>query len=82
MGKKTREFEERFSHYAGTPFALATTNCTTALHLALISLEIGKGDEVIVPSMTFVATSNAILYTGARPVFADISSLEASSYGP
>ena len=76
MGGKTREFEERFSFYAGTPFALATTNCTTALHLALISLEIGKGDEVIVPSMTFVASSNAILYTGARPVFADISSLK------
>jgi len=76
MGKKTREFEERFSLYAGTPFALATTNCTTALHLALISLEIGKGDEVIVPSMTFVASSNAILYTGARPVFADILSLK------
>ena len=76
MGKKTREFEERFSLYAGTPFALATTNCTTALHLALISLGIGKGDEVIVPSMTFVASSNAILYTGARPVFADILSLK------
>ena len=76
MGKKTREFEERFGLYAGTPFALATTNCTTALHLALISLGIGKGDEVIVPSMTFVASSNAILYTGARPVFADISSLK------
>jgi dTDP-4-amino-4,6-dideoxygalactose transaminase len=76
MGKKTREFEESFSLYAGTPFALATANCTTALHLALISLDIGKGDEVIVPSMTFVATSNAILYTGARPVFADILSLK------
>jgi len=76
MGKKTREFEERFSLYAGTPFALATTNCTTALHLALISLGIGKGDEVIVPSMTFVASSNAILYTGARPAFTDISSLK------
>ena len=82
MGKKTREFEERFSLYAGTPFALATTNCTNALHLALISLEIGKGDEVIVPSMTFVASSNAILYTGARPVFADISSLKRPLMDP
>ena len=82
MGEKTREFEERFSLYAGTPFALATTNCTTALHLALISLEIGKGDEVIVPSMTFVASSNAILYTGARPVFADISSLKRPLMDP
>ena len=74
MGKRTREFEEKFSSFAGTPFALATGNCTAALHLALASLGIGLGDEVIVPSMTFVATSNAILYTGARPVFADIVS--------
>lgn len=82
MGGKTREFEERFSLYAGTPFALATTNCTAALHLALISLGIGKGDEVIVPSMTFVASSNAILYTGGRPVFADISSLKRPLMDP
>jgi dTDP-4-amino-4,6-dideoxygalactose transaminase len=76
MGNRTREFEERFGLYAGAPFALATANCTTALHLALVALGVGKGDEVIVPSLTFVATSNAILYTGARPVFADISSLK------
>jgi dTDP-4-amino-4,6-dideoxygalactose transaminase len=76
MGKKTEEFEEKFARHAGVPFALATANCTTALHLALIILEIGNGDEVIVPSMTFVASSNVILYSGARPVFADISSLE------
>jgi dTDP-4-amino-4,6-dideoxygalactose transaminase len=76
MGPKTQKFEEHFKQYANVPYALATTNCTTALHLALISHGIGKGDEVIVPSLTFVATSNAILYTGARPVFADIISLE------
>jgi len=75
MGPKTKEFEKDFSSYAEVPFALATANCTTALHMALISLGIGKGDEVIVPSLTFVATSNAVLYTGAKPVFADIVSL-------
>lgn len=76
MGQKTRDFENRFSRYAEVPFALATANCTSALHLGLAALGIGKGDEVIVPSMTFVASSNAILYTGATPVFADISSLK------
>jgi dTDP-4-amino-4,6-dideoxygalactose transaminase len=75
-GPKTGEFEQQFADYADVPFALATANCTAALHMALVGLGIGKGDEVIVPSLTFVATSNAILYTGAKPVFADISSLE------
>lgn len=82
MGPKTLRFEERFKQYADVPYALATTNCTTALHLALIGHRIGKGDEVIVPSLTFVATSNAILYTGARPVFADISSLKSPLIDP
>jgi dTDP-4-amino-4,6-dideoxygalactose transaminase len=82
MGPKTREFEEKFGRYADVPYALATTNCTSALHMALISLGIGKGDEVILPSLTFVATSNAILYTGARPVFADITSLECPLMDP
>lgn len=75
MGPKTAEFERVFSDYAGVPLALATANGTAALHLALLSLGIGRGDEVVVPSLTFVATVNAILYAGARPVFADISSL-------
>ena len=82
MGPKTQKFEERFKQHADVPYALATSNCTTALHLALISHGIGKGDEVIVPSLTFVATSNAILYTGARPVFADISSLKSPLIDP
>lgn len=76
MGPKTKEFEKAFGQYADVPYALATSNCTTALHLALVSLGIGEGDEVIVPSLTFAATSNAVMYTGAKPVFADITALD------
>jgi len=75
MGPRTKEFEQNFGRYAEVPFALATANCTSALHMALTCLGIGRGDEVIVPSLTFVATANAVLYTGAEPVFADIVSL-------
>jgi dTDP-4-amino-4,6-dideoxygalactose transaminase len=82
MGPKTKEFEERFRQYSGSPFALATVNCTSALHMALVSLDIHKGDEVIVPAVTFVATSNAVLYTGARPVFADITSVKCPLIDP
>jgi perosamine synthetase len=60
-----------FAEFCGTRFAIATSNGTTALHLILVALGIGKGDEVIVPSMTFIATANAVLYTGAVPVFVD-----------
>jgi dTDP-4-amino-4,6-dideoxygalactose transaminase len=82
MGPKTEKFEEYFGQYADVPYALATSNCTTALHMALISLGIGNGDEVIVPSLTFAATSNAVLYTGAKPVFADITSLDCPLIDP
>ncbi|ANV88633.1 aminotransferase DegT [Picosynechococcus sp. PCC 7117] len=57
--------------FCGTRYAIATSSGTTALHLALLSLGIGCGDEVIVPSLTFIATANAVSYTGARPVFVD-----------
>lgn len=75
QGPKVREFEERFATYTGARFARATTSCTTALHLALLALGIGPGDEVLVPAFTFVATANAVLYCGARPVFVDIDLL-------
>jgi perosamine synthetase len=65
-------FEEAFARLVGAQYAVATTSCTTALHLALILAGVGPGDEVICPSYTFIATANAILYTGATPVFADI----------
>jgi dTDP-4-amino-4,6-dideoxygalactose transaminase len=75
MGPQTEALEREFAAYAGTPHALAVANGTAALHLICAGVELGPGDEVIVPSMTFVATVNAIAYTGATPVFAEIASL-------
>jgi perosamine synthetase len=72
QGPKVAEFEEAVRQFTGAGFARATSSCTTALHLALLALGIGPGDEVIVPSFTFVASANAIEHTGARPVFVDI----------
>lgn len=72
QGPKVAEFERRFAAYTGAPSAIATTSCTTALHLALVALGIGPGDEVIVPAFTWVATANVVEMQGARPVFVDI----------
>jgi dTDP-4-amino-4,6-dideoxygalactose transaminase len=72
QGPKVAEFERMICQYTGAKFAKASTSCTTALHLALIALGIGPGDEVLVPSFTFIASANAIEYTGAKPVFVDI----------
>lgn len=72
LGPKTVEFEKRFADYHQVAHALATTSCTTALHLGLATLGVGPGDEVIVPSFTFIASANAVVYTGARPVLVDI----------
>jgi len=71
-GPKVKEFENLFAARHKVKFAIATTSCTTALHLALAALDIGPGDEVIVPSFTWVATANAVLYCGASPVLVDI----------
>jgi dTDP-4-amino-4,6-dideoxygalactose transaminase len=71
-GPVTERFERAFSDYLGGGFALAVSNGTAALHLALACLGLKEGDEVILPSLTFVATANAVLYAGARPVFSDI----------
>src|SRR5262249_38416335 len=67
-----RRFEQSFAEYVGVKHALAFSSCTGALHLALVALGIGKGDEVIVPELTWVATANAVLYAGATPIFADV----------
>jgi len=65
-------FSSAFADYIGVKHALPTASCTGALHLALLALGIGPGDEVIVPDLTWVATANAVAYTGATPVFADV----------
>ena len=72
IGKYIDEFEGNFARYCGTEYALAVSNGTTGLHLALASLNLQPGDEVIIPDLTFVATANAVAYTGARPILADI----------
>jgi perosamine synthetase len=72
QGRFVTQFEENFSGYNGTRFGVAVSNGTVALHLALVALGIGPGDEVIVPDLTFVGTINAVLYTGATPVLADV----------
>jgi dTDP-4-amino-4,6-dideoxygalactose transaminase len=72
MGPETRRFEEEFARFLGAPQALGVANGTVALHLACLALGLGPGDEVLCPALTFVASANAILYTGARPVFVDV----------
>ena len=76
MGPRTAAFEARFAEFVGSRNAVMASSCTAALHLAFAALDLGPGDEVIVPSLTFVATANAVAYTGATPVFADIVSPE------
>jgi dTDP-4-amino-4,6-dideoxygalactose transaminase len=75
-GAVTQAFEREFAAAVGAPHAVAVSNCTAALHLALLALGVGPGDEVLVPSLTFVASVNAIRYTGATPVFVDIVDLD------
>lgn len=74
-GQYRDEFEARFAELVGARYALSMSNGTTALHLALMLMGVGPGDEVIVPSLTYVATANAVRHTGATPVFADVSPL-------
>jgi perosamine synthetase len=71
QGRFVRRFEHDFAEFCGVEHAVSTCNGTAALHLALASIDIGPGDEVIVPSLTFIATANSVRYTGATPVFAD-----------
>jgi perosamine synthetase len=72
QGPRVKEFEEAFAARVGANAAVATTSCTTALALALHVCGVGAGDEVIVPSLSFIATANAVWHCGAQPVFADI----------
>ncbi len=73
QGPRVAEFEKGFAAYVGASHAVAVSSCTTALHLAMIALGLGPGDEVICPSLSFIATANAIAYVGATPVLVDIA---------
>ncbi len=77
MGERVRAFELEFARLHEVEDSVAVGSCTAALHLILHALQIGPGDEVLVPSMTFVATANCVLYVGATPVFVDIGSVDA-----
>ena len=72
QGPRVVEFEEAFATAVGARHAVAVSSCTTALHLALVVTSVGPGDEVVVPSLSFIATANAVRYVGAQPVFADV----------
>ena len=71
-GPRVHEFERAFAEYIGVPHAIAVNSCTAALHLSLLAAGIGPGDEVITTPLTFCATANVIVHTGATPRFADI----------
>ena len=75
QGPRVAEFEKAVAAHEGAAFGIATSNCTTALHLCMIAMGFGTGDDVIVPSYTFVATPNAVEYTGATAVFTDVDLL-------
>jgi dTDP-4-amino-4,6-dideoxygalactose transaminase len=82
MGEETQNFEKEFADFSGAKYALAVTNATAALHMACVAVGLRPGDEVIVPSLTFVATANAVRYTGATPVFADVESEDWLTISP
>lgn len=81
QGPRVARFEQEFAAAMQVPHAVATTSCTTALHLALVVAGIGPGDDVVVPSFSFIATSNAVRYVGANPVFADVDPLTGNLTG-
>ena len=72
QGRFIEEFERKFASWCGTRYAVATNNGTTSLHLALVALGVGPGDEVIVPTLTYIASANAVTYCGATPVLVDV----------
>lgn len=76
QGPRVAEFEENFAKYCGSKYAVAVSNCTTALHLSMIVAGIQEGDEVICPTMSYIATANCIKYVGATPVFAEINPID------
>ena len=81
QGPRVAEFEEKYAEWVGAEYAIAVNSGTAALHVALLSCGVGEGDEVITTPFTFIASGNSILYTGAKPVFADID-LETYTMDP
>ncbi len=81
-GEQVAAFEEEFTRWVGAAHTIAVTNCTAALHLACVAAGLKPGDEALVPSLTFVATANAVAYTGATPVFVDVASLDDWTISP
>lgn len=82
MGEVTQQFERAFADYIGVKYAFAVTNCTAALQLAYRVLDLGQDDEIIMPSLTFVATANAAVVEGAMPVFADVTDANDLTISP
>jgi dTDP-4-amino-4,6-dideoxygalactose transaminase len=82
MGQTVQKLERNFARFVGAKHAVAVSSGTAALHLAMIALDLKPRDEVLVPSLSFVASSNAILYVGAKPVFVDVSSLDDLNLSP
>ncbi len=81
QGPKVKEFEDKIAKYLGVKYAIAVTNCTSALHLALLSTGVKEGDEVFVADYTFPATGHAVLYCGAKPIFVDVD-LKTYNFNP
>src|SRR5438034_2607767 len=72
QGPEVAAFEREFAEFVGAPHAVAVSSCTTALHLALLAAGVGRGDDVLTVSHSFIATANVVRYCGARPVFVDV----------
>lgn len=81
QGPRVARFEQEFASAMGAPFGVATTSCTTALHLALVVAGIGPGDDVVIPSFSFIATTNAVRYVGATPHFAEVDAVTGNVTG-
>ncbi len=79
MGPRVGELETSFSEYVDAPHALAVSNGTAALHLALLAIGCGPGDEVVLPSLNFVAAANVVAHVGATPVFCDVPGARTST---
>ena len=82
MGPETEALEYEFAEYLKVKHAIAVSNCTTALHLANLAVGVKQGTEVICPALTFVATSNSVIYAGGTPVFADVNSTDDWTISP